>query len=103
MDTKQLSSLSADLYIGLDVGGTFTDLVVMDGADASGATRRRPPRDGSSRAFRTRSSRRIRLHADLELREHCCPACATLLESEVARRDRPSRATIRLTRGVLDT
>jgi N-methylhydantoinase A len=32
MDTKQLSSLSADLYIGLDVGGTFTDLVVMDDA-----------------------------------------------------------------------
>ncbi|MFZ0386625.1 MAG: hydantoinase/oxoprolinase family protein [Solirubrobacteraceae bacterium] len=32
MDTKQLSSLSADLYVGLDVGGTFTDLVVMDDA-----------------------------------------------------------------------
>src|SRR3984957_3184356 len=30
MDTKQLSSLSSDLYVGLDVGGTFTDLVVMD-------------------------------------------------------------------------
>jgi N-methylhydantoinase A len=30
MDTKQLSSLSPDLYVGLDVGGTFTDLVVMD-------------------------------------------------------------------------
>jgi N-methylhydantoinase B len=40
---------------------------------------------------------RIRLHADLELREHCCPACATLLESEVARRGAASRATIRLT------
>jgi N-methylhydantoinase A len=32
MDTKQLSSLSSDLYVGLDVGGTFTDLVVMDDA-----------------------------------------------------------------------
>jgi N-methylhydantoinase B len=41
---------------------------------------------------------RIRLHEDLELREHCCPACATLLESEVARRDQPSRATIALGR-----
>jgi acetone carboxylase gamma subunit len=45
---------------------------------------------------------RIRLQVDLELREHCCPACATLLESEVARRDRPARATIRLTTGVRD-
>jgi N-methylhydantoinase B len=41
---------------------------------------------------------RIRLHEELELREHCCPACATLLESEVARRDQPSRATITLAR-----
>jgi N-methylhydantoinase B len=41
---------------------------------------------------------RIRLHEELELREHCCPACATLLESEVARRGQPSRATITLTR-----
>jgi len=41
---------------------------------------------------------RIRLHEELELREHCCPACATLLESEVARRDQPSRATISLSR-----
>ena len=42
---------------------------------------------------------RIRLHDELELREHCCPACATLLESELARRDQPSRATISLTSG----
>jgi len=32
MDTKPLSSLPSDLYVGLDVGGTFTDLVVMDDA-----------------------------------------------------------------------
>ena len=36
MDTKRLSrlsdELSDELYVGLDVGGTFTDLVVMDGA-----------------------------------------------------------------------
>jgi N-methylhydantoinase B len=41
---------------------------------------------------------RIGLHDDLELREHCCPACATLLESELARRDQPSRVTISLRR-----
>jgi N-methylhydantoinase B len=27
----------------------------------------------------------VRLHAELELREHACPSCGTLLESEVAR------------------
>jgi N-methylhydantoinase A len=32
MDTKRVSRLSPELYVGLDVGGTFTDLVVMDGA-----------------------------------------------------------------------
>jgi N-methylhydantoinase A len=31
MDTKLLSRLPGDLFVGLDVGGTFTDLVVMDG------------------------------------------------------------------------
>jgi N-methylhydantoinase B len=39
---------------------------------------------------------RIRLHPELELREHCCPACATLLESEVARIGDRSRVTIAL-------
>jgi N-methylhydantoinase B len=46
---------------------------------------------------------RIRLHEDLELREHCCPACATLLESELARRGRPSRATITLATALRST
>ena len=39
---------------------------------------------------------RIRLHRELELREHCCPSCATLLESEVARIGERSRVTIAL-------
>jgi N-methylhydantoinase B len=39
---------------------------------------------------------RIRLHPELELREHVCPGCATLLESEVARAGAPSRVTLRL-------
>jgi hypothetical protein len=39
---------------------------------------------------------RLRLHPDLELREHCCPACATLLESEVARVGERSRVTVAL-------
>jgi len=39
---------------------------------------------------------RIRLHSELELREHCCPACGTLLESEVARRGAPNLHTIQL-------
>jgi N-methylhydantoinase A len=30
MDTKRVSRLSPELYVGLDVGGTFTDLVVSD-------------------------------------------------------------------------
>jgi N-methylhydantoinase B len=30
------------------------------------------------------------LHADLELREHACPGCGTLLESEVCRKDEDS-------------
>jgi N-methylhydantoinase B len=38
----------------------------------------------------------IALHAELELREHACPACATLLESEVARHDADSLHTIEL-------
>jgi N-methylhydantoinase B len=40
---------------------------------------------------------RVRLHPDLELREHCCPGCATLLESEVARVGEPARVTLSLT------
>jgi len=36
----------------------------------------------------------VTLHRDLELHEHACPACATLLESEVARRGAPSLHTI---------
>ena len=38
----------------------------------------------------------IRLHADLELREHACRACGTLLESEVVRKDQPSLVTMTL-------
>lgn len=38
--------------------------------------------------------RYIRLHADLELREHACPACATLLESEVCRKDEDSLVSV---------
>ena len=40
---------------------------------------------------------RIRLHPELELREHCCADCATLLESELARSGQRSRRTITLT------
>ncbi|MDQ6821781.1 MAG: hydantoinase B/oxoprolinase family protein [Actinomycetota bacterium] len=36
------------------------------------------------------------LHPELELREHICPACATLLESEVVRRGAPSLHTIEI-------
>ncbi len=36
----------------------------------------------------------LRLHAELELREHICPACARLLESEVVRIGAPSLRTI---------
>jgi N-methylhydantoinase B len=36
------------------------------------------------------------LHPELELREHICPACATLLESEVVRRGEPSLHTIEI-------
>ncbi len=39
----------------------------------------------------------VRLHAELELREHICPACARLLESEVARIGAPSLRTIEVT------
>jgi N-methylhydantoinase B len=38
----------------------------------------------------------IRLHPELELREHVCPSCGTLLESEVARKASPSLHTIEL-------
>jgi N-methylhydantoinase B len=34
--------------------------------------------------------RYLLLHADLELREHACPGCGTLLESEVCRKDEDS-------------
>lgn len=34
--------------------------------------------------------RYVLLHADLELREHACPGCGTLLESEVTRKDEES-------------
>jgi N-methylhydantoinase B len=36
------------------------------------------------------------LHPELELREHICPACATLLESEVVRRGEASLHTIEI-------
>jgi N-methylhydantoinase B len=39
---------------------------------------------------------RIKLHDQLELREHVCPNCAALLESEVAVKGAPSLHTIRL-------
>jgi N-methylhydantoinase B len=39
---------------------------------------------------------RILLHPELELREHSCPACAALLESEVARGDAPSLVSFEL-------
>ena len=39
---------------------------------------------------------RIALHPDLELREHVCPSCAALLESEVARLDAPSLVSFEL-------
>jgi N-methylhydantoinase B len=38
----------------------------------------------------------VRLHEALELREHCCPACGTLLESEVVRKGEPSLVSITL-------
>jgi N-methylhydantoinase B len=38
----------------------------------------------------------ITLHRDLELREHCCPRCGTLLESEVAIVGSPDLHTIEL-------
>lgn len=37
---------------------------------------------------------RIRLHEDLEIRESVCPACGTLLESEIARRGARSARSI---------
>jgi N-methylhydantoinase B len=39
---------------------------------------------------------RIQLHDDLELREHICPGCGALLESEVALKGAASLHTIRL-------
>lgn len=38
----------------------------------------------------------VRLHADLEIREHVCPACGALHESEVVRRNEPSLQTFSL-------
>ena len=38
----------------------------------------------------------IRLHAELQLREFCCPACATLLELEVYSRDEEPLWTVAL-------
>jgi N-methylhydantoinase B len=40
--------------------------------------------------------RSIRLHEELELREHACPGCGALLESEVARRAAPDLVSIEL-------
>ena len=39
---------------------------------------------------------RIRLREELELREHCCPGCGTLLESELVRKGDPDLQTIEL-------
>jgi N-methylhydantoinase B len=41
----------------------------------------------------------VRVREELELREHVCPACATLLESEVVRRSEPSLRGIELIAG----
>jgi N-methylhydantoinase B len=38
----------------------------------------------------------LRLHPDLELREHSCPECGTLLESEVARIGSEDLATMQV-------
>lgn len=38
----------------------------------------------------------VRLHDELELREHACPSCGTLLESEVARKDAPNLRSLQL-------
>jgi N-methylhydantoinase B len=38
----------------------------------------------------------VRLHAELEIREHACPSCGTLLESEVARLGAPDLLTAEL-------
>ena len=38
----------------------------------------------------------VRLHPELEIREHVCKACGALHESEVVRRDEPSLATFAL-------
>ncbi len=40
--------------------------------------------------------RHMRTHAELELREHVCSDCGTLLETEVARKNEPSLATFSL-------
>lgn len=42
------------------------------------------------------SGQRLLLHADLELREYCCPACATMLSIEVARRDQAALSEMEL-------
>ena len=47
-----------------------------------------------------RHGRHVRVREELELREHVCPGCATLLESEVVRRGEPSLRGIELTDGV---
>jgi N-methylhydantoinase B len=39
---------------------------------------------------------RLRLHEELEMREHMCPGCGTLLESEVARKGAPHIFSIEL-------
>lgn len=41
----------------------------------------------------------VKLHRELELREHCCPDCGTLLESEVARIGAADLSTMELTGG----
>jgi N-methylhydantoinase B len=38
----------------------------------------------------------VKLHVELELREHSCPSCGTLLESEIARIGAPNLVTIEL-------
>lgn len=44
----------------------------------------------------------VRLRGELELREHVCPACGLLLETEVARQGVPSITSIRLTAGMIN-
>jgi N-methylhydantoinase B len=52
-------------------------------------------KDGShTRVVDPSTHGKIRLHAELEIREHVCPGCGGLIESEVARKGQPDLFTI---------